>query len=194
MPDSPEFPVAFTVLANRTASSCLVSLSQFQQEHETCTIEANSMKASIWILSALMPSLILTGCMSAQDHAGAVREDSDKVTVGNVQREIHVGMSGAEVVAVLGSPNVVTTDEDRHEVWVYDKVATEARYSRSSGGLAAVLLGGVLIGDGLFGGAGGGSTNYAAGASSTSQRTLTVVIYYDAANRVRDFAYHSSSF
>ena len=56
------------------------------------------MKASIWILFALMPSLILTGCMSSQDHAGAVREDSDKVTVGNVQRAIHVGMSGAEVV------------------------------------------------------------------------------------------------
>jgi outer membrane protein assembly factor BamE (lipoprotein component of BamABCDE complex) len=132
--------------------------------------------------------------MNAQQHAGAVRDDGDKVTVGNVQREVHVGMSGAEIVTVLGSPNVVTTDEERREVWVYDKVATEARYSRSSGGLAALLLGGVLTGDVLFGGAGGGSTKYAAGASSTSQRTLTVVIYYDDANRVRDFAYHSSSF
>lgn len=152
------------------------------------------MKAPIWILSALMLPLLLPACMSARDHAGAVRDDSDKVTVGNVQREIHVGMSGAEVVTVLGSPNVVSTDDNRNEVWVYDKVATEARYSRSSGGLAALLLGGVLIGDGLFGGAAGGSSNYAAGASSTSQRTLTVVIYFDGANRVRDFAYHSSSF
>jgi outer membrane protein assembly factor BamE (lipoprotein component of BamABCDE complex) len=152
------------------------------------------MKASIWILPTLMLPLILPGCMSAQDHAGAVRDDSDKVTVGNVQREIHAGMSGADVAAVLGSPNVVTTNEDRNEVWVYDKIATEARYSRSSGGLAALLLGGVLIGDGLFGGAGSGSANYAAGASSTSQRTLTVVIYFDDADRVHDFAYHSSSF
>jgi outer membrane protein assembly factor BamE (lipoprotein component of BamABCDE complex) len=152
------------------------------------------MKPSNWILSAVMASLLLTGCMSARDHADAVRDDGDKVTVGNVQREIRVGMSGAEVVAVLGSPNVVTTDADRNEVWVYDKIATEARYSRSSGGLAALLLGGVLVGDGLFGGAGGGSTNYASGASSTSQRTLTVVIYYDEAARVRDFAYHASSF
>lgn len=152
------------------------------------------MKASRWIFSAMITPLILTGCMNAQQHAGAVRDDGDKVTVGNVQREVHVGMSGAEIVTVLGSPNVVTTDEERREVWVYDKVATEARYSRSSGGLAALLLGGVLTGDVLFGGAGGGSTKYAAGASSTSQRTLTVVIYYDDANRVRDFAYHSSSF
>ena len=152
------------------------------------------MKASNRILSALMAPMILTGCMSAQDHAGAVRDDGDKVTVGKVQREISVGMSGAEVVGVLGSPNVVTTDADRNEVWVYDRIATEARYSRSSGGLAALLLGGVLVGDGLFGGAGGGSTSYASGASSTSQRTLTVVIYYDEAVRVRDFAYHASSF
>ena len=152
------------------------------------------MRKSSWIFSAIAAPLILTGCMSAQEHADAVRDDGDKVTVGNVQREVHVGMSGAEVVAVLGSPNVVTTDEVRREVWVYDKIATEARYSRSSGGLAALLLGGVLTGDVLFGGAGSGSTKYAAGASSTSQRTLTVVIYYDDANRVRDFAYHSSSF
>jgi outer membrane protein assembly factor BamE (lipoprotein component of BamABCDE complex) len=152
------------------------------------------MKAWTWILLTLILPLALPACMSAQDHAGDVRDDSDKVTVGNVQREIRVGMSGADVVTVLGSPNVVTTDENRLEVWVYDKIATEARYSRSSGGLAALLLGGVLIGDGLFGGAGGGSTTYAAGASSTSQRTLTVVIYFDDGNRVSDFAYHSSSF
>ena len=125
------------------------------------------MKQSRRIFSAIIAPLILTGCMSAQQHADAVRDGGDKVTVGNVQREVHVGMSGAEVVAALGSPNVVTTDEERREVWVYDKIATEARYSRSSGGLAALLLGGVLTGDVLFGGAGGGSTKYAAGASST---------------------------
>lgn len=152
------------------------------------------MKPVNWILCALMPSILLAGCINAQDHANEVRDNSDKVTVANVQREIHVGMSGAEVATVLGSPNIITTDENRHEVWVYDKIATEARYSRSSGGLTALLLGGVLIGDGLFGGAGGGSTNHASGASSTSQRTLTVVIYYDGVGRVRDFAYHSSSF
>jgi outer membrane protein assembly factor BamE (lipoprotein component of BamABCDE complex) len=152
------------------------------------------MKKSIWIFSAIVAPLILTGCVSAQQHADAVRDQEDKITVGNVQREVRTGMSGAEVVAALGSPNVVTTDEKRREVWVYDKIATEARYSRSSGGLAALLLGGVLTGDVLFGGAGGGSTKYATGANSTSQRTLTVVIYYDDANRVRDFAYHTSSF
>ena len=80
------------------------------------------MKASICILSTLMLPLILPGCMSAQDHAGAVRDDSDKVTVGNVQREIHAGMSGADVAAVLGSPNVVTTNEDIVSFAAFDVV------------------------------------------------------------------------
>ena len=43
---------------------------------------------------------------------------------------------GAEVVAALGSPNVVTTDPERNETWVYDKVATESVYSTSSGNVA----------------------------------------------------------
>ena len=32
------------------------------------------------------------------------------MTVGQVQREIHIGMTNADVAAVLGSPNMVTTE------------------------------------------------------------------------------------
>ncbi len=85
--------------------------------------------------------LLLTGCMTAPQHRAAVADDStDRVTVGRVQKEIRVGMSGAEVAAVLGSPNVVTTDEQRREVWIYDKIATETVYSTSSGGIGALIL------------------------------------------------------
>ena len=38
------------------------------------------------------------------------------LTVGTVQREIRIGMSSAEVIEVMGSPNVVSTDADRNEV------------------------------------------------------------------------------
>ena len=122
----------------------------------------------------------LAGCMSAQQHAAAVNDAStDKMTVGTVQRSIHVGMSGAEVATVLGSPNVVTTDEQRREVWVYDKVSTQTVYSSSSGGVSALFFGGY-------------SEN--AGAVSSTQKTLTVVVKYDEQGKVRDFAYHSSQF
>ncbi len=136
-----------------------------------------------------------SGCMTAQEHQAAVANaDKNKLTVGTVQREIRVGMSGDEVVSVLGSPNIVTSDERRQESWVYDRFSTDTVYSTSSGGVNALILGGGLIGTGLLGGAGGGSMSQSAGARSTTQRTLTVIIKFDASRRVRDFAYRQSSF
>jgi len=88
----------------------------------------------------------------------------------------------------------VTTDEKRREVWVYDKVATEHAYSTSSGGVSALILGGVAGGSGAGGGGVGGSYGAGAGAASTTQRTLTIVIKFDEESKVRDFAYRQSSF
>jgi hypothetical protein len=97
-----------------------------------------------------------------------------------------MGMSGAEVANALGSPNIVSTDEDRNEVWIYDKISSDVTYSRSSG----TVVGLIFAGSG--GGVGVGSSS--SGATSTSQRTLTVIIKFDEHNQVRDFSYHSSRF
>jgi outer membrane protein assembly factor BamE (lipoprotein component of BamABCDE complex) len=137
----------------------------------------------------------MAACVSAQSHRSDVRDDTgDRITVGKVQREIRVGMTTADVIAVLGSPNIVTTDELRREHWVYDKVATENVYSQSSGGVNALILGGFLSGPALAGGGFGGGYGKSAGANSTSQRTLTIVVKFDENQRVRDFAYRTSSF
>lgn len=139
----------------------------------------------------LVSCVALSACNPASEHRADVRDDSgDRVSVGKVQREIKVGMSSAEVVSVLGSPNIVTTDDERREQWVYDKIATETVHSRSSGGVMALILGG---GHSIGGGA-GGSYGKDTGAHSTSQRTLTIVVKFDKASKVRDFAYHNSSF
>ena len=131
----------------------------------------------IWCL--FLSFLFLSGCSTASSHLNQVKSDAgDRITVGKVQREIRVGMSSAQVIEVLGSPNVVSTDENRLEVWVYDKIATDVSYSSSNGGVWLLIA------------AVGGNS----GAASTSQRTLTVVIKFDADKKVRDFAYHSSSF
>ncbi|MFA4981960.1 MAG: outer membrane protein assembly factor BamE [Candidatus Omnitrophota bacterium] len=124
--------------------------------------------------------LLLSGCSSAYYHAKQVNkaDQLDRVTVGKVQSQIRIGMSSAQVVEVLGSPNIVTTDENRLENWVYDKIATDVVYSNESGGAWLII----------------GSVHPNSGASSTSQRTLTIVIKFDADKKVRDFAYHSSSF
>ncbi len=118
--------------------------------------------------------------MSAAQHQESVgsTKATGNLTAGKVQREIRIGMTSSGVVEALGSPNLVTTDEQRREVWVYDKIATERIYSTSGIGGSLILVGG-----GSF-----------AGASSTSQRTLTVVIKYDNAGRVRDYAYRQSAF
>lgn len=135
--------------------------------------------------------LATAGCITAGQHKAAVQDDTaDRLTVGKVQREIRVGMSGAEVIQVMGSPNVVTTDEERREVWVYDKMSTETAYSTSSGGVAALILAGAAP---VAGGAGGGMEG-SAGATSRTQRTLTVVIKFDDKKAVRDFSYRYSSF
>lgn len=122
---------------------------------------------------------LFTGCVAAR-HAADTQEGlrGDKLTVGTVQREIKKGMSGAEVAAALGSQNIVTTDEQGREVWIYDKISTDRVQSESSGY-------GTLI---LFGYRG------SAGSSSTSQQTLTIIIKFDNDKKVRDFAYHTSRF
>jgi outer membrane protein assembly factor BamE (lipoprotein component of BamABCDE complex) len=134
-----------------------------------------------------MAVLLAAGC-SATHHAADVREadDVDRVTVGTVQKEIVLGMSAADVATVLGSPNIVTTDNLRQETWIYDKISSDVTYSRSSGTIVGLIFGS------SGGGAGVGTTS--AGSRSSSQRTLTVIIKYDGDNRVRDFSYHTSRF
>jgi len=87
-------------------------------------------------------------------------------------------MFAAEVAEVLGSPNIVTTDEERREVWIYDKISSEVSYSERGGYGTLILIG-------------GGSSS---GKKTTSQKTLTIIIKYDEEKKVRDFAYHTSRF
>ena len=124
-------------------------------------------------------TVLLSGCQSPQQHRTGVDDPSGtELTVGVVQKEIRVGMSGGEVAAALGSPNIVTTDEERREVWIYDRVSTTEVYSTSSGYGTILLIGG----------------SREAGARSKTQKTFTVIIKFDKEGLVRDFAYHTSKF
>jgi len=138
-------------------------------------------------ISLLASAAILLSACSATQHRAEVKDDSiDRMTVGTVQREITVGMPSANVAAILGAPNIVSTDAERREVWIYDKISTDVSYSRSSGVVAGLVVGS------SGGGAGGG--NKSAGAASSTQRTLTIIIKFDDGGLVRDFSYRTSSF
>lgn len=107
------------------------------------------------------------------------------LTVGVVQREVRIGMSGSEVAEVLGSPNIVTTDENRNETWVYDKISSQSVTSDTTGAVAVLRF----LSD-----VGPIAASSRSRRESTSQRTLTVVIKFDEYDAVRDFAYHTSRF
>ena len=79
---------------------------------------------------------------------------------------------------ILGSPNIVTTDEKRREVWIYDKISTDRVDSARSNHATLILIG----------------TNSTDRSSSTRQRTLTIIIKYDEEKKVRDFAYNYTQF
>lgn len=120
--------------------------------------------------------IALSGCAGASYQRQQVQDDKgDRLTVGTVQRKINIGMPSSEVAQILGAPNIVSTDEERREVWVYDKIATDVVYSESDAGIKFLTVG-------------------QSGAKSTNQRTLTIVIKLDKDGKVRDFAYHTSSF
>jgi outer membrane protein assembly factor BamE (lipoprotein component of BamABCDE complex) len=126
-------------------------------------------------------ALALSGCYPTsladqQKDMNAAKGEGDNLSIGKVQKEIRVGMSSSDVVSVLGSPNMVTTDEKRRESWVYDKVSTEAMASTSKG-----------IGFLWF----PADRNAAV---SRTQKTLTIVIKFDEKGMVRDFAYNTSKF
>jgi outer membrane protein assembly factor BamE (lipoprotein component of BamABCDE complex) len=125
-------------------------------------------------LSMLLGLLALAGCVSSSSPP----PQGERLTVGTVQREIRIGMTGSQVAEILGSPNIVTTDEQRREVWIYDKLSTEASYSSTNGVASILILG----------------ASQSKASSSTSQQTLTIIIKFDENKKVRDFAYHASRF
>lgn len=127
-----------------------------------------------WIVLGLCSSVIIAGCAS-----GRAEIKEDRLTVGKVQGEIKVGMSASQVAELLGSPNIVTTDDKRREVWIYDKVSTDRvdMANSSIGGITFIM-----------------GTKSSESSSSTRQRTLTIIIKYDEEKNVRDFAYNSTQF
>ncbi|MEW6675180.1 MAG: hypothetical protein AB1348_04070 [Nitrospirota bacterium] len=143
--------------------------------------------------SSLLVFTLLSGCMTAAQHQQSLPSTQEReMTVGIVQKEIRVGMSQADVATALGSPNIVTRDSEGKETWIYDKIATEASYSKSSGGIGGGAGG--VAGTTLILGLIGGGYSKEAGAMSTTQKTLTVIIKFDKNNTVESFSYHASKF
>lgn len=117
--------------------------------------------------------IMLGGCQSTNNNSS-----KNNLTVGLVQQNIKKGITKDQVVETLGSPNIITSDGNGGETWVYDKISTETNASRSMSGLGLILL------------------NWGKNGSSVSstQKTLTVIIKFNQNNVVVDFNYRTSTF
>jgi len=86
-------------------------------------------------------------------------------------------MSGADVIQALSSPNIVTTDKDGLETWVYDKISTEYEYvtAQDNGWLLS-------------------PRDQSSGVSTSSQRTLIVVIKFDQDRKIKNLQYRQTTY
>ena len=125
-------------------------------------------------VKVLLIGLILAGCAGQQTSD----LESEKITVGKAQGQIKVGMSGGEVARILGSPNIVSTGEDGNEVWIYDKMTSSVSQSSSQAGVWLILAG----------------MGRSKASQTSSQRTLTIVVNFDGDRKVKNLAYHATSF
>ena len=127
---------------------------------------------------------VVFGPMGCANNNPPLNEDglNRELTVGLVQREIKEGSPAEEVIRTLGSPNIVKTNTDGLEVWIYDRFSSE----RVRSSFAATLLG---ISDSSFGLFQGSSSK-----EQSSVASLTVILKFDINSNVSGVAYHRSKF
>ena len=122
--------------------------------------------------------MILAGC-SATNVAPlatipARQIETQKITLGAAQM-LKIGMGGDEVIAKLSSPNIITTDSDGLELWVYDKSSSDSEMVQTSDGW-------------LF------QARTQSSVSSVSRRTLIVTIKFDKDRRISKVNYRQTSY
>jgi outer membrane protein assembly factor BamE (lipoprotein component of BamABCDE complex) len=101
------------------------------------------------------------------------------LTHGNVQLNLKPGeTTQAAVLEAFGAPNVTTLDASGQEVWTYQRHATVSRRSSNRNYWTVVLLGGSASADGF----------------EQTQRTMTLIVRFDANKIVSDFKSRAAEF
>ncbi len=127
------------------------------------------MTRSVRILCGTITLLLLSACVYQQAPLVTIparQLETQRITIGNVQKTVKAGASSAEVIEALSSPNIVTTNKDGTETWVYDKITSESEYAVGQNSGVAVR----------------------------SSRTLIVVIKFDKNNLVENVQYRQTSY
>jgi len=121
------------------------------------------------IITAILLVFGGAGCASTQP------KQKSNLTFANVKSNIVKGKTTqAEVVSLLGSPNIVTKNRLNEEVWTYSRQSYDAESGSYGGGVI------------LFGG------NKAFSSASTS--SFDLILTYDSNDVVKDYSVVSSQF
>lgn len=131
-------------------------------------MKINSFGKRFSLILVFIIASMLSGCAVAPLATIPARQiETQKITLGNAQSRLKVGMSSAEVVEIMGSPNIVTQRDDKTEVWVYDKVFTESEQI-------------------------GGARNSAV--VTTASKTFLLTVKFDKSSKVEDISYRQTSY
>ena len=131
----------------------------------------------IKIISFATLLFYLSGC--GQNNPSPQKIDNkNKLTAGVVQASITKNMPSSKVIEALGSPNMITQDEDGNEVWVYDRVSSRIDSKSSGAGLFLLFI----------------NANDNGSSTESSQSTLTIIIKFDKDKKVKSFSYRQSRF
>lgn len=135
------------------------------------------MRSYLSMLCGLTVLFSMSSCQRRQFEPVQIIPE-EQFTLGKVQSTITQGMSQADVARMIGSPNIVTMDSEGREVWIYDKIASEANYARKGAGINLILIG----------------AGQQKESQQSAQKTLTVIIKFDDQKQVSTFSYHASRF
>ena len=105
--------------------------------------------------------------------SGNVKLQTQAITLEEVSKEVTEGDTKDMVIAVLGSPDVVTRDFAGKDTWVYDKASLINSHSKKFFGVGIIAIG------------------YAKAKIDKQglQKTLVVIIKFDSNNKVESFNY-----
>jgi outer membrane protein assembly factor BamE (lipoprotein component of BamABCDE complex) len=119
---------------------------------------------------------VLTACATPPEPAPP---PPNTLTHGNVQLNLKAGeTTQAAVLEAFGAPNVTTIDASGQEVWTYQRHATVSQRSSNRNYWTVVLLGGSANADGF----------------EQTQRTMTLIVRFDANKIVSDFRSRAAEF
>lgn len=126
---------------------------------------------------ALISIFLVAACTPIQKKPVTTR--NSELTHGSVQMNLKIGeTTQTQVLEAFGAPNITSIDGSGQEVWTYQRAATVAQSSSSSGYWTILLAGGERT---------------AAGFEQT-QRTMTLIIKFNSKKIVSDFRSRSSEF